>query len=337
MSSVDVIVPCYKYGHYLRECVGSALSQEGPSVRVLIIDDASSDNSAEVAQQICREDSRVSFSHHAVNKGHIATYNEGNDWASADYTLLISADDYLLPGAFSRAVGIMDNNPQVAFTFGKAIGLYDDGTTKVIGIGLSAYDDVASLVLPGHEFIEASGAKNRVPTPTPVVRTSCLKQVGGYRPELPHTADMELWWRLAAHGSVGMVGECQAVYRKHAGNMSWDYYTKHWLPDLHQRKDAINLFLQSCSHRLPNADRVREGANRSLGLEALGFASTAFNEGETEISQQLIAFALAVCPRVQRSLPWVRLGFKKTLGPKTWNALRPAIAKIRHALHSKNG
>ena len=43
MSSVDVFVPCYRYGHFLRECVKSVLSQSGVSVRVLIIDDASPD------------------------------------------------------------------------------------------------------------------------------------------------------------------------------------------------------------------------------------------------------------------------------------------------------
>jgi len=104
VSSVDVFVPCYRYGHFLRECVESVLSQTDVSVGVLIIDDASPDNTAEVATALVNEDPRVSFIRHAENKGHIATYNEGIEWASADYMLLLSADDYLLPGALSRAV-----------------------------------------------------------------------------------------------------------------------------------------------------------------------------------------------------------------------------------------
>ena len=108
MSSVDVIVPCYRYGHFLRGCVESALAQTGADVRVLIIDDASPDNTAEVATELAKEDSRVSFFRHAVNKGHIATYNEGIEWVSGDYMLLLSADDYLLPGALARAAELMD-------------------------------------------------------------------------------------------------------------------------------------------------------------------------------------------------------------------------------------
>ena len=56
MSSVDVIVPCYRYGHFLRDCVESVLAQAGPSVRVLIIDDASPDNTAEVASDLTKRE-----------------------------------------------------------------------------------------------------------------------------------------------------------------------------------------------------------------------------------------------------------------------------------------
>jgi GT2 family glycosyltransferase len=330
MSSVDVVVPCYRYGLYLRECVGSILSQIGPKVRVLIIDDASPDDSANVAQALTREDSRVSFIHHTVNKGHIATYNEGNDWASADYTVLLSADDYLLPGALSRAAVLMNENPRVALTFGKALELYEDRSTKVVGTGIEAYDNVRSCIIPGFEFIEVSAAQNRVPTPTAVVRTSYLKRLGGYRPELPHTGDMEMWLRLAAHGSVGMIGECQAVYRRHTANMSLSYYTKGYLPDLQQRKRALECFFQTCRHVLPNAQRVNRKLMWSLGCYAIGYASSAFNESEMEICAELREFALGVCPDIKRSWPFTKLTLKQRLGRRAWAGLEPTLAKVRH-------
>src|SRR4051812_8374346 len=99
MSRVDVITPCYKYGRFLRRCVQSALDQQGVDVRVLILDDASPDNTPDVAAELLKEDSRVQYRRHAVNQGHIATYNEGLNWASGDYLLLLGADDLLTPGA----------------------------------------------------------------------------------------------------------------------------------------------------------------------------------------------------------------------------------------------
>src|SRR5437867_2134071 len=121
MSRVDVIIPCYKYGHFLSECVKSVLAQEKVEVRALILDDASPDDTEEVAARLASEDSRVVYRRHRTNQGHIATYNEGLDWASGDYLLLLSADDLLTPGALARAASIMDRHPEVGFTFGRAI------------------------------------------------------------------------------------------------------------------------------------------------------------------------------------------------------------------------
>ncbi|MGO7624616.1 glycosyltransferase family 2 protein, partial [Rhizobium ruizarguesonis] len=52
MHSVDVVIPCYKYAHFLEECVGSVLSQAGVDVRVLILDDCSPDNTPEVGMAL---------------------------------------------------------------------------------------------------------------------------------------------------------------------------------------------------------------------------------------------------------------------------------------------
>ena len=142
VSSVDVVVPCYRYGHFLRECVESVLNQSGVNVRVLIIDDASPDNTAELSTALVNEDPRVGFIRHRENKGHITTYNEGIEWASADYFLLLSADDYLLPGALSRAAELMDAHPEVGLTFGNVIELGDGGTKRpmrsVVAAGLKS-------------------------------------------------------------------------------------------------------------------------------------------------------------------------------------------------------
>ena len=90
MTSVSVVIPCYNYGHFLGDAISSALDdQPGIDVRVLVIDDASPDGSAEVARQIAAGDPRVDVAVHRVNSGHIATYNEGLlEWADGDYTVL---------------------------------------------------------------------------------------------------------------------------------------------------------------------------------------------------------------------------------------------------------
>lgn len=327
MSSVDVIVPCYNYGHFLRQCVESVLAQSVPSVRVLIIDDASPDKTSEVAVDLTREDSRVTFLRHTANRGHIATYNEGIEWACGDYMLILSADDYLLPGALTRSASLMDANPEVGFTFGKALTLDDRSAARQTH---TVMDKTDWRILAGPEFIELSGSHNIVPTPTAVVRTELQKRVRGYRPELPHSGDMEMWLRLAAHASVGMLEAYQAVYRLHASNMSLGYTTT-WWPDLQQRKAAFDCFFQTCSYALPNPQEFRRKLLWWFGCDAVGLASAAFNEGRMEVSEQISEFALALCPEVKRSLPWTKLACKRLMGYGVWRALRPAVAGIRQA------
>jgi glycosyltransferase involved in cell wall biosynthesis len=67
MSSVDVFIPCYRYAHFLVECVNCVLEQELVDVRVLILDDASPDNTPAVSQHLAESDSRVSVHRHKVN------------------------------------------------------------------------------------------------------------------------------------------------------------------------------------------------------------------------------------------------------------------------------
>jgi len=319
MSSVDVIVPCYRYGHLLKECVESVLKQSGPTVRVLIIDDASPDNTAEVAAELAKHDLRVILLRHTSNKGHIATYNEGIAWVDADYLLLLSADDYLLPGSLNRAVKLMDGHPEVGFTFGNAITMDEQGRQQLTN-SIKCKSD--ARILSGPVFMTHIGARNIVPTPTAVVRAELQKRLGGYLLELPHSGDMEMWLRLAAHGSVGFIEAPQAVYRRHAGNMSLAYTTQGWLPDLKQRKAALDCFFRTCGHVVPESSRLRGRLLYLLGRDAVGHASAAFNDDKLDLSQQLSSFAVHVCPSVTRSLSWAKLVCKRGLGLRIWRALQ---------------
>lgn len=340
MSSVDVIVPCYRYGRFLRGCVESVLSQSLPGIRVLIIDDASPDNTAEIAADLVLADARVSFVRHWENKGHIATYNEGIEWASADYMLLLSADDYILPDALRRATDLMDAHPEVGFIFGDVVELGEaEHKAPLVALGEGA-DGSGWRILTGTEFIELSGAYNPVGTCTAVVRTALQKRIGGYRPELPHAGDLEMWLRFAAHASVGFVTAYQGVYRRHAANMStaFYYYAQDGrfvyaaggrLGDLQQRKAAIDCFFQSCGGLLSDARRLQCKLDVQLANTAIARASAAFNEGRAEELRQLAEFALNISPQVRNSLGWIKLTCKRRIGLSAWRVLRPAVASIQ--------
>jgi glycosyltransferase involved in cell wall biosynthesis len=338
-GAIDVFIPCYGYGHYLRECVESVLTHTTPRIRVLIIDDASPDGTPDVATDLTKEDSRVTYFRHATNRGHIATYNEGIEWASADYMLLLSADDYLLPGALTRVSELMDAHPEVGFTFGKAVELTEGGTfcktqTFVNTTISTILGNTAWSVLSGPDFfglIDSAGSRNIVPTPTAVVRTELQKRAGGYRQELPHSGDLEMWLRLAAHGSVAVLGTYQAVTRLHGSNMQNSYYHRKSLADLRQRKAAFDCVFDTCRAALPHDtyEKIRRGMLRNLGLEAVRNASFAFNENDFDLSDELAGFASSAHPGIRTTLPWRLLQCKRLMGTRVSHLLLPAVARLR--------
>ena len=128
MSHVDVMVVCYNYGRFLRACVESVLAQSHTNLRVVIVDDASTDDTPAICAELMSKDPRVEVVRHATNRGHIRTYNECIDLAHDDYMLLLSADDYLLPGALARAVAVLDAEPHVGLVHGAWFWCREDGT-----------------------------------------------------------------------------------------------------------------------------------------------------------------------------------------------------------------
>jgi len=315
MTSVSVVIPCYKYGHFLEEAVTSVLDdQEGVDVRVLIIDDASPDDSADVARKIAARDPRVEVAVHATNKGHIATYNEGLlEWADGDYCVLMSADDRLTPGALRRARDLLDAHPRVGFVYGHPLWFWQDKPLPSARTRLRGWS-----VWPGQWWLERRfrQAENSITTPEVVVRTSLQKRVGGYDARLPHAGDLELWLRLAANADVGFLrGVDQAYYRVHGQNMRTSFNA---LMDLRQKRLAFEVVLDRYGDRLSDAQRLSDLVHRKLGREALWAAARAYDLGQARQTpaDELVAFAFDCWPEVSRLPLYRTLQSREHIGPR---------------------
>jgi glycosyltransferase involved in cell wall biosynthesis len=288
MTSVSVVIPCYKYGHFLEDVVTSVLDdQPGVDVRALIIDDASPDDSADMARKIAARDPRVEVIVHTANKGNIATFNEGLlEWADGDYCALVSADDRLTPGALRRARDLLDAHPGAGFVYGHAVWFTHGASPPAARERVRGWS-----VWPGQWWLERlfRQGENPITSPEVVMRTSLLKRVGGFDPRMPHAADMELWMRLAANAEVGFIrGADQAYYRLHQENMRKAYGV---LRDLRERRLVYETVLDYCDERLPDAKAWSGVVHRKLGREALWAAGRAYDRGrmrQTELARRLL-------------------------------------------------
>jgi glycosyltransferase involved in cell wall biosynthesis len=331
MSSVSVVIPCYRYGRFLEEAVASVLdAQEGVDVRVLIIDDASPDDSAEVARTIAARDPRVDLIVHETNKGNIATFNEGLlEWADGDYCLLMSADDRATPGALRRACDLLDAHPEVGFVYGRARYVVDGHPLPPARAHVRGW-----TVMPGQRWLEHRyrQAENPITSPEIIVRTSLQHRVGGYDPQLPKAADMEIYFRFAAHADVGFIrGVDQAYYRLHGVNMST---TVSPLMDLTQRRSVFELVLRRYGDRIATPERLSTMVHRQLGREALWAAGRVHEQGplrRTRLGRRLVAvgsdepqrdvaelaaFAVDCWPELAAEPVYRRILAQERLGPR---------------------
>src|SRR6185369_6038587 len=87
-------------------------------------------DSLAVARRLASEDRRVEVVEHQKNLGHLASFNEGIDRASADYFMILCSDDMLAPGSLRRAVTFMERNDDVNLTFGREFVIDTDGPKR---------------------------------------------------------------------------------------------------------------------------------------------------------------------------------------------------------------
>jgi len=292
MPSVDVVIPNYNYGRYLEACVKSVLSQDMHDVRVLIVDNASTDDSVAVAERLAFGDPRVELLLRPENIGPHASFNAGIDWARADYFLLLFADDFLVPGALRRATSVMERDRGIAFSYGRDVAIRGD--VPIPDIEAQPGDPPVTL-MTGRAFIERFCRLGvfQIPGPAIVVRTSVQKRAGHYRPALPHSDDYELWLRFALHGTVAELDCIQAGIRSHDANRSTDLWA-HQILHIHHTADAAESFFYHEGRWLDGAETLRHRARRGIAERAYWSAVSHALRGNRQAWKLLmLAFRMA--------------------------------------------
>ncbi|MDX0549118.1 glycosyltransferase [Sinorhizobium medicae] len=270
IARVTVVVPCYNYGRYLRQCVESVtLNQPGVDVEVIIVDDRSTDDSAYVARSIQDADKRVHLIAHKQNKGHIATYNDGLEAATGEFVLLLSADDLVTPGALTRAAEFLAAEPSVGLVYGNAIHFHGELPESRIAGG-------SWIVWPGVDWlrIRCRSGFNTITSPEAVMRTAVLREIGNYRADLPHAGDFEMWLRTSAVSDIGfLAGVDQAYYRHHATNMNKQDFGSGTalgqLIDLKQRWQSFEAVFSGVGSGLEEGPQLLELARSTIARQVL--------------------------------------------------------------------
>lgn len=305
-ASVSVVIPCFNYARYLPDAVESVLRQQDVDVDVIVVDDASTDESLAVAERLAERDPRVRVFANPANSGPVVTFNRGLAEAKGEYLVRLDADDLLTPGSLSRAVAVMQALPGVGMVYGRPLH-FTEGELPA-----PRTQPIGWWVWSGGEWLAARCADgtNVITSPEVVMRRSVVDVVGGQKP-LAHTHDMEMWLRISAHADVAYVrGADQAWHRDHPASLSTK--AEDPLVILREIRDAFTVLFEGLGEDYPDAEGLHHRARRGVALQALAQARRFLDRGQVdERARELVAFA-AECspgdPAVRRAEAIVRRG-----------------------------
>lgn len=184
---VSVVIPTYNRAHVIRRSLYSVLSQTYENIEVIVVDDASTDNTAEVVASF--QDARVIFLRQASRTGAAAARNIGIQTASGDYLAFQDSDDEWLCEKLEKQMSVMQRAAD---------------TVGVVFSGFLRFENKSAVYLPLGSATETNGRilgallrGNFVTTQAVLVKKACLDKIGLFDESFPRLQDWELFIRLA--------------------------------------------------------------------------------------------------------------------------------------------
>lgn len=217
---VTVVVSCYNHADYIEKCIQSIIRQTYAPIELLVYDDGSSDNSAQVLEKLAE---KYNFSFTAQqNKGLSETLNHALARAKGSYFCSIGSDDIMLLDKTEKQVAFLEANPDVAVCGGNALLI--DGNGQLCARRQRFH--------PSRDLSFCDLFENATPgfiSPTAMIRTQVLREIGGYDPNIP-LEDLYMWLKIADMGKrIHVLNDVLLYYRKHPKNtyknISFMYYS----------------------------------------------------------------------------------------------------------------
>lgn len=237
---ISVVMPAYNARRYVAEAIESVLGQTFTDFEFLIIDDGSTDETGQILKDWGTRDTRIRVISQS-NSGVGAALNAGLAQARGKYVARMDSDDVCLPQRFQKQVDYLEQTPDCVLVGSRVLMIDSDGAP------LFEMESVQTT----HEQIDQllMEARWSIVHPAVMMRTSAVRQVGGYNNELVPVEDHDLFLRLAEVGKLANLPEVLLKYRKHPMN------SVRVLAD--RRVDALRRVMDAAWERRGIADRSR--------------------------------------------------------------------------------
>jgi hypothetical protein len=211
MSSptVSVVMSVFNGEEFLSETIDSVLNQSFRDFEFVIVDDGSTDGTADILSKYVLRDGRIRVSRNG-KKGRAASLNLGISLANGEYVANTDADDLAMPGRLEEQVAFMERNPEVGVLGGAFELITDSG--RVIDIIRHPLDDsqLRAAILRYNPICHSSV----------ILRKEIVLALGGYRRTFEPSEDYDLWLRMSERSKLANLHNVLVRYRIHGNQLS---------------------------------------------------------------------------------------------------------------------
>lgn len=194
LPAVTVICLCHNQGRFVREAILSVLGQTWQNTELLVVDDASTDDSVEVIREIVTRYPAISFIPLSRNVGNCKAFNHALKHATGAFVIDLAADDVLLRDRVSKGV-------EALVKAGDSCGINFTDADWVSEYGEHLYrhsDRFPHATIPQGNIYKELIARFFICSPTMMFRRSVLEALGGYDEDLAYE-DFDFWIRSSRH------------------------------------------------------------------------------------------------------------------------------------------
>ena len=215
---ISVLIPTFDYGRFLATAVDSVLAQTYPNVEVVVCDNASTDDTAEVAARYAN-DPRVRYVRNERNIGLVPNFNRALALARGEFVLWLSADDWILPRHLARLHDVFAHEPAIDVVFSTVY--FADAQGRVFSMRSEEGQLPFDYVDVRDELPEMLLGVSQMCLPATLFRRALFEELGAMDEGIAIAADWELATRVALAGKrFAYLRDPSACVRVHDANNS---------------------------------------------------------------------------------------------------------------------
>lgn len=219
MPQVSIIIPNYNHAAYLKQRIESVLAQSFQDFEIILLDDASQDQSHEVIESY-RGHPKIQIEFNESNSGSVfKQWNKGLQMARGKYVWIAESDDYSSPKFLETLVRKMEENPHVGIAFSDSFRVFEGETTPArerwFGEFAAQYEH--DFTATGREYVASQMLFfNTIPNASSALfRRELAERIGRADESFRLSGDWLFWIRLLSHSDIAYVAAPLNYYRYH--------------------------------------------------------------------------------------------------------------------------